>query len=242
MTKYDLPNFDLNKLQKFSLKCLGNAKNKELAKLMLTFSLIFNDFKDHIWVFVLLEPYTELNAPNKKTGKLGQIRGMRAHYMRMMIATLREFLIVIRENENIIDCQDFRVVINNLTRETEKKWQKIVELAEQEKSEDKFNNTLIDIRNNGTYHYCQMKSLFQGLKYYIQKEGVDGFVSFGENLEKTRFYFSDASVQFYHKKKTDNYDAFEKRLEGYIKDINQTLRFIIESYLIHVLEIKFLDV
>ena len=236
--KFNLPNFELSNLQKFSLKCLGNAENKELAKLMLTFCLIFNDFKDQIWLFTLLEPYHELDAPKKKTARLGQIRGMRAHCMRMIIATLREFLIVIKENKRLIASSDFSIVINNIDRKTKKKWQEIVELAEKEKSDDPFYKTIIKIRNSGTYHYKNMKSLFQGLQFYIKKEGVDGYLSLGENLERTRFYFGDASVQYYHKKLLDDYTCFDKELEKYVLNINKTLRFIIESYIISVLNVK----
>lgn len=246
-TKYFLGDFELAQLKKFSLKCLTTAKNKKLANLILTFSVIFNDIKDYIWFHSQLAKGKLTLDMDTLNPKRGQLAGMQAHCMRMLIASFLEFLETISKNADTINSQGFKLVLHYLEKKfpgSNRHWYSLVKLAKgQQRFKDKFYNTLVMIRNNGTYHYHQIKSLYKGLEYYMQQKDDIGYVSLGDKLEEVRFYFGDAAIQYYHLKTVEeNIHKFEQKLIEYIDDINVLLRFIIDIYITKVLAVRLQNV
>lgn len=237
-----LPNFDLAELRSFPLTALLTADNQDLAKLMLTFSLAYNDFKDYMWLRQMLGDALKTVDTTKKTKTLGQLNGMSEHCTRMLIAHLLELLETIRECKSVYDCCEFKKILyylGKIKRDMRDDWWTLVRLADSKDEKDAFYKTLIKIRNNGTYHYKQTNSLYQGLKYYVEKDSEVGFASMGETLEKSRFFFGDAAIQYYHKEITKELGGkFEVTLSDYSKKVNRLLRFMIEVYLVQILRIE----
>jgi hypothetical protein len=237
--EFVIPHFELAKLKRFPLDSIIRAKNQNLAKFMLALSVVYNDFKDYAWFKQLFDDTIKTIDQSKITGMLGQLNGMSEHCIRMFIAQLLELLILLKEHYKLYDCKDFKTIMHYLGKIDKRlpsDWWTLVRLAESNESTDRFHNTLIRIRNNGTYHYKNTKCLSQGLHYYIKKKGKDGYISLGQSLMETRYYFGDAAIQYYHKKTTDDYGSdFVNKVDEYLHKVNTLLRFVIEIYLKQIL-------
>lgn len=236
------PNFNLAPLMKFPLSDLTKAEDQSLARLIVTFALIFNDLKDYLWVIEQFEKIRSSIDSSKINAKSGQMAAMSEHSFRMAVSCIVEFLETVKDNLKVVESKGFKLILSYVTRidrNAVAKWKRIVQLANRkDASIDKFYQGLLKIRNNGTYHYGQTKPLFVGLKHYIDKKDNDGYVSLGKTWEESRFYFADGAVQCYHKKVIDDYgDDFDDRLVSYIYDLNILIRFIVELYLTKVLKV-----
>jgi len=236
-----LPNFELAELQDFSLKIFSKAQNLDLAKFMLILSVAYNDFKDYMWIKQWCDDSLKKLDTSKKTGALGQLYGLGEHCSRMLSANFLELLITIKDHKNLFNGTEFDTIMTYLSKvktDLPDLWRGLVELADCDSAEEKFYKCLIKIRNNGTYHYKNTTCMYQGLQYYIEKEDGVGYISMGDTLEKTRFYFGDAVIQYYHRKTTDEFGAgFAVTFNEYMRDINVLLRFMVEGYLKEILKV-----
>lgn len=236
-----LPNFELAELLTFPLDVFLQSENQELANLILAFTVIYNDFKDYWWFKRLFDDVVEKIDTTKKTGLLGQLNGLSEHCVRMLIAQFLELLNTIKEHKKLYDCTEFKTMLHylrHIRKDLPGDWWMLVRLSESKSSENKFHNTLIRIRNNGTYHYKDTKCLNQGLKYYIDKKDAVGYVSLGNTLEKTRFYYGDAIIQYYHKMTIDEFGPeFDVTFREYMDKVNILLRFLVEIYLRKIVKV-----
>ena len=231
----NLPSFSLVRLLKFPINNLVSEKDSDLTKLMIVFSLVHNDLKDCLWFHELLGP-AQKETSNQTDNTAGQIRGMRAHCIRMLRATFFEFLETFEENKKIINGNSFQSILKKLDYATRRQWKALLDLTKKGSSKKQLYNILREIRKNGTYHYSHLKKPFIGLQHYISKKFTAGFVSFGKNWEETRFYFADAAIQYYHMTWTDRYpNDFDKELAKYLIKISRVLFLLVQYYLINVL-------
>ncbi len=235
--------FNLGKLQEFPITKILEAENKELARLIVTLCLIYNDFKD----LFLLDGHLEQRAKSidkddslRAKAQSGQISGMREHIRRILIAGMLELLQTLSENREVIDSGDFRRLVKMVKKihtDFDDDWGPLMALALETckpGAGHAFTNALVKIRNNGAYHYKQTKSLFDGLEDYCKTREDRGYVSEGNTLEKTRFYFADAAIQCYHQRvvgKGEYRGDFPSDLDKYIKKVNNVLYFVTLVYL-----------
>lgn len=105
--------------------------------------------------------------------------------------------------------------------------------AELSDKENSIYNCLLKIRNNVGFHYYGTKSFGIGFDQYVKEKGDKAgiYASLGTSAQATRFYFADAATQFaIGKLLTDNEVSFEE-LIAFIKLMNQSLRYLLESFL-----------
>lgn len=72
-------------------------------------------------------------------------------------------------------------------------WEDLVDFAEAGSRKSEFKKFITAIRANFTFHYYQPKGLRAGYKNY-RESGKKVYISRGESMAGSRFYFADAAV------------------------------------------------
>lgn len=229
-----LPDFDLAPLRKFDPKAF-KSKYAGVDAFVLSLALAYNDLKDLEWVVWQLkkgEPEeNEISAYN------GQFYGFRIHMTRLTIAFLHEVVIAIETagKEGVLAEPEFGMVLDLLTPKARKTWDAVVGIASggsASKDDAEFLNFLAKVRHSAVYHYYQPKGLHKGYLRFFDEANITPhnealYVSFGETMERTRFYFADAAIGQWYDDKELVPRAGELRNE-----VNKILRSLVEAFLI----------
>jgi hypothetical protein len=210
-----------------------------LAEFVLALSLVFNDLKGIVnWRdYIMLQP-----PPDTKviSPELGEWIGFDMQTHRLMVAQLHELLRLIEEFKEVVEGDEMRRIIKKAPASTRRRWDEIVRIATGKGGlgDDIFATILVKVRNNASYHYYQPKTLVAGFRDFFFKAPKDAgnewaYVSIGDNMGQTRFYFADAAMQatLYTLTEKPMGAKFAKRFGDVIEDVNQALAYIIGQYI-----------
>lgn len=230
-----LPNFELAPLRYYDIQTFISPDKEEqkVCNFILMLSLAYNDFKNIIWAITQIE---KLRPKEKKVSpSYGQIDGMYAHLTKLLFAHLCELANSIKDNISVLDKPLFKKILNHIKIKNREYWNSLVGFARGD-SDTELKEILIRIRSNIAFHYNQPKELANGYKFFMNNEKIPKdfrrvYVSIGNDLFKSRFYFADAAVQgSIDKLKVDyNIDMF-KEVNKIIHEVNVALFYIVERF------------
>lgn len=210
---------------------IGNTPEEEdLCNLILSFSLIYNDFKDLLYGFDLLEKRKPKICFSKYSG---QYLGIRFHFKRLIESLFFELAQLIKEEKKTICSEGFQKILRFINKENKKNWDIIFKFADNQ-FENNFLTILGRVRNNISFHYLKPKALKIGYKKHFDKKTRSrevACVSRGEALISTRFYFADAAINGWYEEYIPNPEKFEKNIEIISKKTIMSLYDIIESFI-----------
>jgi len=164
--------------------------------------VVFNDLKGLILFEKMLIENYEKPQNGEVTSHVGNYSGTMVQIKKLIASTINEFFIFLKKNSDVFSESEFKQVFNRLCRSDRQLWEAMVAAAHGKLSTvTDLLNSIVQIRNNITYHYYQSgKALRNGyISRFFGKVKDDrnkfAYYSIGDTLETTRFYFSDVAVE-----------------------------------------------
>lgn len=224
----------LGNLEDISPKHLIDENHKDdFQSFFLILGLIFNDLKGLIFFQKSIEDNYRKPDINEKSSHAGEYNGLIAQVDKLLIATVGEFFKFIEENESVLNSMPFLLLIKNPDNQDYKnKWNDLVRLN----NGSTILSKIAQIRSNVSFHYDNsMKELRRGFvnSFFAKEKDLvqhkRAYYSFGEDMENTRIYYSDAATQSYINSLLDTDDR--AKIRGAINDMNHTIQWLLRTYL-----------
>lgn len=214
---------NLESLQTFDPAAFeGNEEvPQDLCNFVLALALIYNDCKNITYAATLLK---ECRPPGpEKTGVWGTYAGTDRHLFRLMVSAVHELFNLIRDHENVLSHEFFvSRVVQSLSPASRKSWVSLTGAATGATPKDEFGRMLLRIRNKIAFHY-EPKEIFRGFKRTFlgpTRLQEQAYISRGQSMAASRFYFADAAVDGYF---------LEMVGEGEIKQLSAKIHDVTES-------------
>lgn len=213
-------------------RLIKEKENSEVDNFFLVLGLIFNDLKNLTIYQIQIENFFEDVDKKTLSVLVGEYSGMQNHLRRLMTSTIHESLIFIKENSRIMETGKFKVVYGKMSKDHKIMWDTLVNIAKGENLTDMgvdFKDILMHIRNQGTFHYwSSIKTLKNGYIGHFYGNTVPeefrekAYFTKGNTMGKTRYFFSDASIQFFDSKIIEN----KMTQDQYLSQFNSLFEYI----------------
>ena len=218
------------------------ALETRAKKFTLVLSLVFNDLKTVVWAHDRVmagKPYDEAAV----TACNGQWVAMRQAFTRMAHGVLHELGVLIKANSALLNWEPLRnieTLISDKSPGAGAAWQSLVDFALERKSQSKLTRFLRANRNELAFHYDKDgEVMLDGYRrHFGRARGEHGsydwaYVSLGETMEQSRFYYADAAANAAVKAQMDALKVSGEELRDFGMNANFALRFVVGSLLAH---------
>ncbi len=221
-------------LEDISPRHLIDENNKnDIQSFFLILGLIFNDLKGLIFFQKFIEDNYRKPDINEVSAHAGEYGGLIAQADRLLIATVGEFFKFIEENTSVLNSISFLLLLKKDNNQDYKNaWNDLIKLGDGSTVLSK----IARVRSNVTFHYDNsMEELRRGFinSFFTKEKDLTqhsrAYYSFGDDMEKTRMYYSDAATQSY----INSILAIEDRakIREAINSMNHTIQWLLRVYL-----------
>jgi hypothetical protein len=211
---------------------IDQDNKKDIQSFFLILGLIFDDLKGLIFFQKVIEDNYRKPDVNEVSAHAGEYNGLIAQTERLLIATVGEFFKFIEENEVVLTSTNFLLTLKKLSLEKRNRWNDLVSFGDGSTILSK----IARIRSNVTFHYDNsmeelrrgfINSFFSNRKDLIQHKRA--YYSFGNTMENTRMYYSDAAAEDYIHALlgTEDRIAIREAING----MNHTIQGLLRVYL-----------
>ncbi len=170
--------------------------DKKICGLILSFAVAFNDLKDVAMAIRFLKAVTPEVNPNISPEK-GQHGGLGVHLMRIEAGIIKELMVLIEDNKSVIESAPFSKLTRKLSSGARNAWQTVLAVAFQKDITHPMARFLLMVRNKIAFHY-DPKEISRGYSLaFSQSSNLIPYVSRGNSMPETRFYFADAAAEKY---------------------------------------------
>lgn len=195
----------LGDFRKIAPSTLVGDEPDEIEDFFLVLAVIYNDLKGLVNMEANFAKNNKLPNPGEITAYAGEYSGMITQFYKLIAGMVNEFLVFLKEHEDIYKQPRFLLLLFRLPKDIQKQWNDILDAALERSNKNDTQNLgykLMLIRNNVAFHYFQSeKVLRRSYKEFFaerDKFGADhAYYSDGGNMQLTRFYYADAAVQRY---------------------------------------------
>ena len=214
---------------------LGDAAvPQELCNLVLSLALIYNDCKDVIYSSILLGE-SRPQPPARKDRAWGAWAGVDFHIFRLLVGLLHELFDLIRKNQDVIQHPFLASVIKQLPPPRREAWNAVITVASGATPADPLGKSLLLIRHKVSAHY-DPKAVVGGYKHHFlnaEKSDDRAFVSRGNSMKSTRFYFADAAATGYLRSVVgkNQSDEIMMTVADLLRSVNHALMGIVEAFI-----------
>ncbi len=230
------------------LKCVDPAVFQEddsgqppqpLCSFVLALALFYNDFRDAEYGRRLLQQ----NAPQGKYERRpdwGAHCGIETHFIRYFMGLLYELVELIKDNKDYLSEPFFRTVIDRMRLPQQQDWQGIVDVSLDRSSPNRAAQIIMVakcIRRDIAFHYVG-GSVFNGYRKCFLSPGEKNpehekaFLSLGDSMQKTKFYFADAAAQTYLKQYLGaDPESFFRDTQEVFQAINFCILNLVQSFI-----------
>lgn len=222
-------------------KIIDKSKVDDIDNLFLSFGLIFNDLKG----IILFNDLIKNNYSNPEDGEIsahaGEYSGLQLQIIKLSVALIDEFLIVLDKNKNVIKSIKFKLIEKCLNKELKNKWNNILSIALNPNSNsNSYLSKIARVRSNITYHYdhsgTQLRDSFikRFFNSNINESNEKAYYSIGETIETTRFFYCDAVIDEYINEhlRIESLNYIDKT-NKMVKDMNMIIANLFKSYFIY---------
>jgi len=236
-----LPDWDLAELRAFPPDFLrvaeGDDDDSKLAKkVTLMLALVFNDLKALNWVGVQLAG-EEIPAGEEISPRAGQKFGMKITVERWANGIIFEFFELLDKNQRVLEGKVFKKALRKIPRKASEAWAELVAIALRKPGHDaKSRKMFASVRNLSAFHYWNnLDELYAGyLKHFDgppAPQRQNAYVSLGENMEGTRFYFADAAAGGVMERTLARSAADIEQVNKMGRYVNEALRWLLQELL-----------
>lgn len=237
-TRCPLPDFDLAPPLTAAPALIVRGEDDEIGIFMLALAAVFNDLKGADYARFQLGRYA--NIADWPLESRGQYRGLEDQGVRVIFGIAREGLALIEKNKALLDHEEMKAVVEALPTSTRESWDEIVQIAlGADKLPERSNATsqlLVKMRNNLAFHYGARALMHGYLAHFGRSDPATYsdkiYVSLGENMEQTRFYYADAAYIAAVEKLTGMPIAeVQAKISGALRHMNQAIRGLLITFL-----------
>jgi hypothetical protein len=208
--------------------------SQDLCNFILALALIFNDCKNLIYAYLVT---AELRPEGEfvRNRLWGTFSGVQFHVFRDIIGLLHELFNLIHKNEHLLQQPFFKSVIHQIDKPAKKAWDTVTVVALGNMPADALGKSLLLVRNKISFHY-DGKAIFIGYKHhFLKSKQLDerAFISRGNSMEESRFYFADAAAQGYLRsiEGRDNIEEPIMKIAELLDPVNHSLLAIVDAYI-----------
>jgi len=230
---------------------IKKEKDNSMDNFFLILGLVYNDLKSLGFYTKILTDYFTDKIPKKDiennipSCNLGEFNGMKTHLERLITSCIHEFLIALQGNNTLLNTPQFKTLLEKTDKDTKEIWKQLIDLAcgtNLTKKGEEFKKILKNIRNQGTFHYAGMgPKMKQGYTDYFYdfpiKNDLNKYAYFsdGQTMEKIRYFYCDAAMQFALKKDIEdsikNTEEYYESLLIIMRQINFSISKLLNKYL-----------
>lgn len=234
MPSYRSDTAALAPLETFSVRAFApdEAFPASVCGFVLALAVIYDDLKDIAQADHLLASEVPASQ-NAYTRERGQVAGIQAHIRRHLSATIYELLRLVEANLVILSEPAFVVTVRNLPNEIRAEWESITAVAENRDAKGSLAEALRFVRDKVGFHYDR-KELLRGYEAHFSEDPTrPAFISRGESLQSSRFYFADAAAQAYFRVQLAAHDPSHYFSWGspLIRAVNRALHEIVIAFI-----------
>lgn len=211
----------------------GDAKYpQDLCDFVLALGLAYNDFRDLVVAQGLLNAALPKDTTTP-TAELGELGGLHAHLNRLTAALLHELTKLIERSDKVLRHSAFEELVKQLPRKAREAWYAVVNATQQDSATDPLSRLVLFARHKVAYHY-DAEEIGRGYRRaFVDDRTRTPFVSRGDNMAKSRFYFADAAADTYLRTSADKQvveDFFSGKLDLF-DEINHALRELVWRFI-----------
>lgn len=207
---------------------------QDLCNFILALALIYNDFKDLIYGYML----TEQSRPKgrfKRTRLWGAFSGVQFHIFRSAVALLHELFNLISKNKSVLLQPFFTSILGQIAPSARKSWETVVTVALGNTPSNTLGKSLLRVRNKISFHY-DGKAIFVGYRHhFLNSKPLDerAFISRGNSMKNSRFYFADAAALGYLRSIVgrENMEGLISEIRELLGPVNYSLMAIVNSFI-----------
>jgi hypothetical protein len=199
---------------------------------VLALAVIYDDLKDIAQADHLLASEAPA-SPDEYTRERGQLAGIQAHIRRHLAATIYELLRLVEGNLGILSEPAFAVTARNLPKDIRAEWESIAAVAENREAKGSLAEALHFVRDKVGFHYDR-KELLRGYQIHFSEDPArPAFISRGDSLQSSRFYFADAAAQAYFRVQLAVHDPSEYFSWGspLVRAVNRALHELVIAFI-----------
>jgi hypothetical protein len=211
----------------------GDDAPQPVCNFVLALALIYNDCKDAIYAHVVLAGLKP--AGRQRTRVLGAVAGAQLHAFRAVAGLLHELFDLLRDNDDVLRHPFFTSLVQHLHPVSREAWSLLVNVARGATPTDPLGKKLLLLRNKVFFHY-DAKALSTGyVEHFLGPHKLDdrAYVSRGNSMRATRFFFADAAATGYikHLVGEQTADTLTLELAETIDRINHGLMLIVGMFI-----------
>jgi len=227
------PDFALAPLRRYRRDLLAPTPDDDqlttLAKeLTLVLGLCFNEIKDLHWALARVGAEVS-ETPEHVSAINGQLFGMRGTYVRLLSGMMFELAVAVKERSHIARWSPWQQCLERMPRHARDAWMEVTALANRKKGRRPVADYLWKVRDRISHHF-DGKVLLSGYAHFFKgsQPGSDAlYLSTGNSMEETRFYFADAAAINADKALRESI-AWDD-VQDFMNQVNLALRFIVEE-------------
>jgi superfamily I DNA/RNA helicase len=226
---------ELAEMEIFDPRAFSPDENvsKEVCGFILSLALIYTDIKN-LTMFYQATLESRPKGEFKLQKNWGEYIGLSRFLDRLNISALHELFKLIEREKDLLDDSFMKSLIRTLNKEARSAWKALVDASLLKVSSDKCSKELMFIRNKITFHYDR-KIVLSGFEHFIKYGTVtrDPYISRGNNMAKSRFYFADAAAEHYLLSLggIDNLEKLFEQVREMIKKINLCIYLIVINFI-----------
>jgi len=206
--------------------------DQDTCDFVLSLAVAYNDLKNIAMALRFLSEVRPRDL-SKPTSEIGQHAGLTLHLIRLEAGVIRELLILIEKDKNILNSPDFNRLKKKLSKKAREAWDAVLSIVSERSTKHPLGKLLLFVRNKVAFHY-DPKEVAKGYALVFLQPSSDRipFVSRGTRMPETRFYFADAAVEKYLLMASDEATVreFVSGRSSLFNDVNLALYEIITKF------------
>jgi hypothetical protein len=206
--------------------------SQQVCDVVLSLALVFNDLKDVLVAHDLLATA----APKERAAispEVGEYNGLVLHLVRLHIGIVHELTEMLAANRAAIEDKTFQRVVTRLSSSGRNAWRAVIEAVDAKgPSKDPLGKFLYFARNKISFHYDR-KEISRGYtRAFLGKSDRVPYISRGDTLATSRFYFADAAAEEYMRTVGDPIgdDEFAVSIVKLIKHVTFAIHEIVVNF------------
>lgn len=204
-----------------------------LCNFVLALALVFNDLRDLYLASILIQECKPSGLP-QKARPWGYYSGLNLHVLRLIMSTIHELLNLIKAHESELNHPLFRKVVRSLPKPQRSDWDQVVRVGLGKTSTDeRLGKLLLKVRHKMVFHY-DPKAVSNGYKNHFWEQRLDtrAYLSRGNSMQGSRFYFADAAVEGLLREFGGNQSAeIAQGFQRLLDNVGQPLILIITAFI-----------
>ena len=183
---------------------VANEKyDQTFCNFILSLALVWNDLKNTMLFYEHIK-FIESEKTQKEDEEKpsispfwGETAGIKVHLEKLVAATIHELYKLIDKSKTVIKSKEFVQLMRQLDKPSREAWENLILFSKDiKKPKTAFNHSLLRIRNTIASHY-DPREIFRGYKNKFLHDENEPFISIGNSMAESRFFFADAAAQEY---------------------------------------------